>query len=98
MTFNYFGRVVIGSLWETTAHRLNKEHRTEENNEGENNDYVVGVTLKATLCFLRLVKGVYGEEWRGNLFFRLFPTGIHHFISDSFILRLFYVLLFSFVL
>lgn len=48
MTFNWFGRVVIGSLWESTAHTLNKEYQGEENNEGENNNYVDGVTLKGT--------------------------------------------------
>lgn len=48
MTFNLFGRTVIGSLWEATAHKLNKEYRREENNEGENNNYVVGITLKGT--------------------------------------------------
>lgn len=48
MTFNLFGRLVIGSLWEATAHKLNKEYRGEENNEGENNNYVQGVTPKGT--------------------------------------------------
>lgn len=48
MTFNLFGRVVIGSLREATAHELNKEYQWEENNEWENNNYVDGVTLKGT--------------------------------------------------
>lgn len=48
MTFNLFGRVVIGSLREATAHKLNKEYQREENNEWENNNYVDGVTLKGT--------------------------------------------------
>ncbi len=38
--------MVIGSLWEATAHKLNKEYRREENSEGENNNYMDGITLK----------------------------------------------------
>lgn len=46
MTFNLFGLVVIGSLWE--ANKLNKEYQRDDYSEGEKNNYVDGVTVNGT--------------------------------------------------
>lgn len=50
MTFNLFGRVVIGGLWEATAQKLNKKYHGEDNSEGETSNYVASDTLKTTGC------------------------------------------------
>lgn len=68
MTFNLFGQVVIGNLWEATAHKFNKEYQREENNEGENNNYVAGVTLKGTVLIHQWLEDVYRDKWRANSF------------------------------
>lgn len=66
MTFNLFGRVVIGSLWEATAQRLNKEYQ-RENSVGENNNYVDGVNFKGhQFDSSDWFGNAYGQERRGN--------------------------------
>lgn len=53
MTFNLFGRMVIGGLWEATAQKLNKRYRGEDNSEGETSNYVASDALKTTDLFPR---------------------------------------------
>lgn len=53
MTFNLFGRVVIGGLWEATAQKCNKKYHREDNSEGQTSNYVASDTLKTTNLFPR---------------------------------------------